>query len=442
MTSLVVHQLASIILIIVCIGIYYNSLTNEFAFDDYLAIVNNKDVQYGSTGPDHFSNYSVLWRDDIWGKDLQAIDSHRSYRPLLTTIFKFIVQLYGLNATIFRIVSISFHCCATISVYYLSRLTFRNDALAFGASLLFASHPVHIESVAAVVNMAEAASLTLSILAYLLYYNLSAQNYKQSDNSKARTVRTNGSHMGYFFRILKQIFCIGCWFGLVISSILFKETGITVCGIMIASSGISLLLTLKSSYINYTVQVKTIQYKNEMSLIDKINKQKPDAQKIIHNSVVEKELKEPYLIQMLFNSFLNWFSYHFFWLLSAVVAVLLYSLFRVALLTPNGPIIKFLETLQNWNKIYISGNLIKELNLVSNKFFEIGLKTRIIEGVNFLNPRGILGFIGSLGNLGQSVSSSYLGESKLIRKAENPFSFLVGEEKVLSMMVRNVLCWN
>ena len=164
---------ASAVLVLLCIGSYHNSLRNEFAFDDYLAIVNNVDVMYGSNGTSHLSEYGKLWSKDIWGKEMSAHDSHRSYRPLLVTVFKLIVHISGLSARVFRMVSISFHSAATVGVFYLSSMIFGNECLAFGAAIMFACHPVHVESVAAVVNMAEAVSLTLSIIAFCIFYKSS-----------------------------------------------------------------------------------------------------------------------------------------------------------------------------------------------------------------------------------------------------------------------------
>jgi hypothetical protein len=37
-----------------------------------------------------------------------------------------------------------------------------------------------------------------------------------------------------------------------------------------------------------------------------------------------------------------------------------------------------------------------------------------------------------------NISKAYLGDSQLIRKAENPFAFLTGREKMLSLMVRSL----
>lgn len=63
---------------------------------DHLAIENNKDA-------DPAEPYWPIWRHDIWGKvtlnqmqpvtlqqDMRENDSHRSFRPLLITLFRFV----------------------------------------------------------------------------------------------------------------------------------------------------------------------------------------------------------------------------------------------------------------------------------------------------------------------------------------------------------------
>lgn len=345
---------ASAILVLLCIGSYHNSLRNEFAFDDYLAIVNNVDVMYGSNGTNHLSEYAKLWSKDIWGKEMTAHDSHRSYRPLLVTVFKLIVHNSGLNARIFRMVSISFHSGATVSVFYLSSMIFGNECLAFGAAILFACHPVHVESVAAVVNMAEAISLTLSIIAFCIFYKSSRVPADVRTDKLSRNVSP----------LFMQLLAIPFWVVFLTLSVLFKETGITICGIIVATSGTALLLTIKSTYL-----AKRITTRNS------------------------KSSKSDTLSAIILQSIFKWCETNVSWLIAALSGVFSYSLFRVSLLVPKG-----------------------DSNMISFKSFISLFDLKFWRGIK------------------DSVGKSYLGESKLIRKAENPFSFLKGTEKTLSMM--------
>jgi len=57
------------VLLVVTFLVYWNTFSNDFAFDDWLGIVNNKDVKADVPFID-------LWRHDIWGKHLLEIGKH------------------------------------------------------------------------------------------------------------------------------------------------------------------------------------------------------------------------------------------------------------------------------------------------------------------------------------------------------------------------------
>ena len=281
---------------------YYNSIENSFAFDDHLAIVNNNDVKSTTSWID-------LWSHDIWGKGLQSIDSHRSYRPLLICVFKLIVHTCGFQAQIFRMVSVALHFVVSVLVYQVSLKLFKNDIIAFGCSLLFSSHPIHVESVSAVVNMAEA----LSAIFYLIAYDI----FLSSTNSS--------------YELLVWAICI-------IASVLFKETGVTIAGMVVSRCLIDLFVAVNKAHLM-------------------------------------KQIEE-------------WAKTSTHWILASFMTIGCYVTFRLFLI-------------------------------------KVGL-IRLVGAIVRLDISFIV----------NSFSKSYLGDSQLIRKAENPFAFLVGQEKGLSLMVR------
>jgi hypothetical protein len=151
----------SFILFVVCFGVYYNSLDNEFVFDDHLAIVNNADT-------DPSTPFHDLWKHDIWGKDLMAHDSHRSYRPLLIITFKLLRFYFGLDARSIRIASILSHAMSSILVYFLGLQVLSNWHVSFASSLLFALHPVHVEVRRLLISLLAVGSLMYLFLLLLL----------------------------------------------------------------------------------------------------------------------------------------------------------------------------------------------------------------------------------------------------------------------------------
>ena len=211
----VVHMLGILLL---CYALFLNSLLNDFSFDDHLAIVNNRDVDAGST------RVLDLWRHDCWGKELDRIDSHRSYRPLLILLFRLIRSHYGLEPRIFRIVSISCHAITSLLVYILAALLMEDVAMAFFSALLFVAHPVHVEAVVSVVNLAEPLSCALLTSAFILYW-----------------ISTRFHLKNYVNRILLTTVAVPLSFLCIIGALLVKETGVTITGTIIASSILTLI---------------------------------------------------------------------------------------------------------------------------------------------------------------------------------------------------------
>lgn len=203
---------------LVCLLAFYNGLENDFVFDDTLAITGNADTRADTPWPNLFEN-------DIWGKNLLDEASHRSFRPLLVATFKVLTINFGQVPYYFRVSSMLFHVIASNLVYTLAAALYRNRYVALGSALLFASHPIHVESVTAVVNMAEAASCIFYILAYIVYV-------KSTERSQHPLI---------------LLVYLAIAFALTVVSVLFKETGVTISAIIISRAGVNVALSLVRS---------------------------------------------------------------------------------------------------------------------------------------------------------------------------------------------------
>ena len=78
-----------LLLTLLSIAVYCNSLDGDFVHDDIAAIVNNKDV----TGQ---APWSSVWLDDFWGTNIRERRSHKSYRPLTTITFRSVREMGNL----------------------------------------------------------------------------------------------------------------------------------------------------------------------------------------------------------------------------------------------------------------------------------------------------------------------------------------------------------
>ena len=71
----------NVILALVILLCYFNSLNGHFLHDDIPAIVDNPDV-IGTR------SFLQLFRDDFWGMHMSNNASHKSYRPITTITFR------------------------------------------------------------------------------------------------------------------------------------------------------------------------------------------------------------------------------------------------------------------------------------------------------------------------------------------------------------------
>ena len=78
-----------LILSLLSIAVYSNSLDGDFVHDDIAAIVNNKDV----TG---LRPWSSVWLNDFWGDNMRERRSHKSYRPLTIISFRSVREITNL----------------------------------------------------------------------------------------------------------------------------------------------------------------------------------------------------------------------------------------------------------------------------------------------------------------------------------------------------------
>eukprot|EP00042_Codosiga_hollandica_P039669 m.334527 g.334527 ORF g.334527 m.334527 type:complete len:773 (-) comp55669_c0_seq1:105-2423(-) len=160
------------IIVAVTVACYANSLNGEFVLDDRVSIVENKDVNPALSG------WFDFLANDLWGADITSKGSHKSYRPLAVLSFRLNAFFHGFTTFGFHAVNVALQC-------YVSVLFARFAALVFGpanfqltalASLLFATHPIHVECVANITGRAEIMSAMFALLAFFSYYEIIVDN--------------------------------------------------------------------------------------------------------------------------------------------------------------------------------------------------------------------------------------------------------------------------
>jgi len=382
----VVHTLLLFALITSLVFVsYYRCIYNEYAFDDLLAIVNNKDVNIDSPDRDLKSQfnlhknkgndggsdsqatglYTSIWLHDIWGKDLRLEDSHKSYRPLLISLFRFLWKSVSSDAHVFRLVSVAAHAVASCLLYCVARYVWIDESIALASALLFAVHPIHVEAVAAVVNMAEPLSCCFILLSYLIFLR-STGSIDDGDKSRLR------SELGTISSIATLLLM---WIICAVISILFKETGLICCILVVGKSAIDLM-----------TQVCRWLFDQR---IEKGVGQRP------HVHVQQLQLTS----YVIFNC-------------SSLILTYMYFMLR--------------NIMTGWGRDHWLEQILEVYHSTS--------WMQLLQSINSL-IQTMIQAAPSIGWQAESNARSYLEDSKLLRKAENPYAFLTGQEKVLSTMV-------
>ena len=117
--------------------VYLPSLAFQYVYDDVAIIVHNPTIRSWHFLPDYFTH-------DLW-QNVQPATGY--YRPLLLLWFRLNFAAFGLHPAWWHFTNIALHALAAILVLFLAWRLTGNRAAALTAALIFALHPVHVETV-------------------------------------------------------------------------------------------------------------------------------------------------------------------------------------------------------------------------------------------------------------------------------------------------------
>lgn len=165
---------------------YANTLANEYALDDSIAIERNEYVQKGFSGIGQIlskDSYDSFYKQ--MGAKSNAQYSGGRYRPLSLITFAIEQSIFGNSPFIRHLVNVLAYLACILVIFY-----FLNDYLlkklpggadvAFLSAVLFTIHPIHTEVVANIKSVDEILSLTLIIGTFIFSLRYAA-NKKTKD---------------------------------------------------------------------------------------------------------------------------------------------------------------------------------------------------------------------------------------------------------------------
>jgi len=128
--------------LLLCVGAYGNALRNGFVRDDQILIVENETIRsLDALIPNLTSEFFYFERSPL------LAEKRGYYRPLVTVSYLVGYAWWNLNPTGYHATNLSLHILATVLVYVVLRSLPMGRTSAWLAGALFATHPVHTESV-------------------------------------------------------------------------------------------------------------------------------------------------------------------------------------------------------------------------------------------------------------------------------------------------------
>lgn len=160
-------------IVVVCLIVFANSLSGEFVYDDLRQIVGNQLIQ----------DNSLIWKaltSDVWAfKGDGTLAASNYWRPTFTAWSILNYRLFGANPFGWHALNLLLHTGVCTLAYVLMRRWEIAPVIAFTIALIFAVHPVHVESVAWISGSPD----LLFALAFLgsLWF---AQNYAEEKKTR------------------------------------------------------------------------------------------------------------------------------------------------------------------------------------------------------------------------------------------------------------------
>ncbi|MFA7625907.1 MAG: glycosyltransferase family 39 protein [Candidatus Kapaibacterium sp.] len=171
-----------LILFVISFLLYINTVSFDYALDDYMIIKDNNYTKSGLTGigkiisSDMFSGFIENYKADLAGG---------RYRPLSQVLFAIEYEFFGESPGVGHFVNVLLYSFTPFMIFLLLNSLFKQDtrnikfteSVAFISALVFAVHPIHTEAVANIKGRDEIMSLLLALTSF--YYFIKYNDFEQ-----------------------------------------------------------------------------------------------------------------------------------------------------------------------------------------------------------------------------------------------------------------------
>ena len=145
-----------LILFLVVMAVYVNSIFNPFIFDDTFLVTGNAYIK-------NFGNFPYYFTHSLFmGGQLDF------YRPMQTILYAVIYHLFGLNVVPYHLLNIFLHAGNAILIYVLLKKIY-SEKISLLVSVLWAIHPIQTEAITYISGTAEPLFLFFTLLSILFF---------------------------------------------------------------------------------------------------------------------------------------------------------------------------------------------------------------------------------------------------------------------------------
>jgi len=199
-----------VLLVLLCLVVYYNSLSNGFVYDDFGSIVENRYIRQPGRFFASIFNHSYF----------QIAGLEASYRPVATLSYLLIHTFANLDPFYYHLASLILHMFNSVLVYRLAKLIFQHRLKALAAGLLFVCHPVLTEAVDCIDYNDDLLATCFFLLAVLSYARI------KSDHLWAAARAYLPALLFYFLGLLSKEMAITLPAVIVLYDLVFKNNGL------------------------------------------------------------------------------------------------------------------------------------------------------------------------------------------------------------------------
>ncbi|MBI2011738.1 tetratricopeptide repeat protein [Candidatus Daviesbacteria bacterium] len=164
-----------IIILLFALIPYINIFQNEFVIDDSIFL----NWAQGK-------NLSDFW--NIFKGEL-PLGHEGVYRPIRGLIYVLVHLFFGSSPFWFHLYGLFVHLSASILIYLIATKISKNNLIGFGTALIFASHPIHTETITYISASMEATGLVYMLVSFYLYLLCHSEAKPKNLNRSFATLR-------------------------------------------------------------------------------------------------------------------------------------------------------------------------------------------------------------------------------------------------------------